>query len=49
MASKADLKDVLATTKGKISNNPQVDQQGREISGAIIDKALNRGNEKVHI
>ena len=49
ISSKADLKDVLATTAGKVSNNQEKDQQGREIAGTIIDRALEKGNEKIHI
>jgi hypothetical protein len=42
ISSKADIKDIAATTPGKVAPENPTDQQGREIAGAIIDAEKNR-------
>jgi len=37
IASKADVKDIVAATQGKVSTDLNRDQKGREIAGATID------------
>jgi hypothetical protein len=44
IASKADIKDVLASTPGKVSTDQNTDQKGREIAGATID--LEKGQKQ---
>lgn len=46
IASKADIKDIVTTTEGKVSHRQPQDIQGREIAGAIID--LEKGSGVHH-
>ena len=49
LASKGDVKDVVAMTEKKVSADPQKDMAGRSIAGAIIDKTIGEKHTEVRI
>ena len=49
LASKGDVKDVVAMTEKKVSADPQKDMAGRSIAGAIIDKTIADKRPEVRI
>jgi len=48
VTSKADVKDIVAVAKGKISANPVEDAQGREIAGTILEEENNKHKKVVN-